>query len=81
MFDTMINYQGINDSIRIYAFLKKRGDDYNLAFIPGDFRPPKKEEFDTQNMRALFDRGYQDAVQGYKWHKEPPGVTAQEAAR
>ena len=73
-FDTMINYQGIGDTYRIYTFMKQRGNDYNLAFIPGDFRPPSKEGFDPQAMRALFDRGYQDAVKGYKWHKAPPGM-------
>ncbi len=31
-------------------------------------------EFDPRNMRALFDKGYDDAVNGYKWHKEPPGL-------
>ncbi len=78
-FDTMINYQSIGDTYRIYTFVQKRGDGYNLAFIPGDFRPSKKEEFDPCNMRALFNRGYQDAVKGYKWHKEPPGFGTQEA--
>ncbi|MBU1038170.1 MAG: patatin-like phospholipase family protein [Candidatus Omnitrophica bacterium] len=71
-FDTMINYQGIDDAYRIYALVRKGGDSYNLAFIPGDFRPSKKEDFDPRNMRALFNRGYEDAVKGYKWHKEPP---------
>jgi len=35
-----------------------------------------KEMFDPMAMRKLFDRGYQDAVKGYKWHKEPPGLEA-----
>lgn len=78
-FDTMINYQGIDDTYRIYAFVQNRGEGYNLAFIPGDFRPSKKEEFDPRNMRALFNRGYEDAVKGYKWHKEPPGFAARQA--
>ncbi|MCX5679833.1 MAG: patatin-like phospholipase family protein [Candidatus Omnitrophica bacterium] len=73
-FDTMINYQGIGDTYRIYAFMQQRGNDYNLAFIPGDFRPVSKEDFDPQAMKALFDRGYQDAVKGYDWHKTPPGL-------
>lgn len=72
--DTMINSQGVGDTYRIYAFMKKRGNDYNLAFIPGDFRPEAKEMFDPCEMRALFDRGYEDAVKGYKWHKTPPGL-------
>jgi hypothetical protein len=73
-FDTMINYQGIGDMYRIYAFMQERGNDYNLAFIPGDFRPVAKEDFDPEAMRALFDRGYKDAVKGYNWHKTPPGL-------
>jgi len=72
-FDTMINYQGIGDAYRIYAFMQNRGNDYNLASIPGDFRPASKEDFDPNAMKALFDRGYQDAVKGYNWQKTPPG--------
>lgn len=71
-FDTMINYQGIGDTYRIYVFMQNRGNDYNLAFIPGDFRPSFKEDFDPQAMTELFDRGYQDAVKGYNWRKTPP---------
>ena len=74
MFDTMINTQGVGDTYREYVFMQKRGNDYNLAFIPGDFRPEKKQEFDPVQMRKLFDRGYQDAIKGYKWHKAPPGI-------
>jgi len=72
-FDTIINYQGIGDAYRIYLFLKRQGSDYNLAFIPGDCRPASKEEFDPHAMKALFDRGYQDALKGYDWKKTPPG--------
>ncbi|MFA5093142.1 MAG: patatin-like phospholipase family protein [Candidatus Omnitrophota bacterium] len=72
--DTIINNQGVGDLYRIYVFMQRRGNDFNLAYIPGDFRPPQKEEFDPKEMRALFDRGYQDAVGGYQWHKEPPGL-------
>ena len=78
MFDTMINSQGVGDTYRIYAESLKRGNDYNLAFIPGDFRPEKKQEFDPVQMRKLFDRGYQDAVKGYRWHKAPPGLQESE---
>lgn len=75
-FDTIINNQGLGDTYRLYVYMKKIGNDYNLAFIPPDFRPEKKEEFDLHAMRELFDKGYQDAVKGYKWHKEPPGLEA-----
>ncbi|MBP7056572.1 MAG: patatin-like phospholipase family protein [Candidatus Omnitrophica bacterium] len=72
--DVMINSQGVGDTYRIYAFMKNRGNDYNLAFIPGDFRPEAKEMFDPCEMKQLFDKGYEDAVKGYKWHKTPPGL-------
>lgn len=72
-FDTMVNYQAIGDTYRIYVFMQERGNDFNLAFIPGNFRPVSKEDFDPHAMKALFDRGYSDAIKGYDWHKAPPG--------
>ena len=75
-FDTIIDSQGVGDVYRIYVFTKQRGTDFNLAYIPPDFVDESKEMFDPMAMRKLFDRGYQDAVKGYKWHKEPPGLEA-----
>jgi len=75
-FDTIIDAQGIGDAYRIYVFMKERGNDYNLAFIPPDFKQEDKEMFDPVQMRRLFDRGYMDAAGGYKWHKVPPGMEA-----
>jgi hypothetical protein len=75
-FDTIIDTQGIGDTYRIYTFMKQRGNDYNLAYIPPDFVDESKEMFDPIAMKKLFDRGYQDAINGYKWHKAPPGIEA-----
>jgi predicted acylesterase/phospholipase RssA len=72
--DTVLNNQGIGDTYRIYLFMQKIGNDYNLAYIPGDFRPEAKEAFDPNQMKQLFEKGYQDAVDGYKWHKVPSGM-------
>lgn len=79
-FDTIIEAQGVGDVYRIYVFTKQRGGDYNLACIPGDFKQDSKEMFDPQDMKRLFDRGYQDAVKGYKWHKVPPGLAEETPA-
>jgi hypothetical protein len=65
------------DTYRIYAFAKERGWDYNLAYIPEDFKPNQKEMLDKQEMKRLFKRGYDDATVGYKWHKSPPGLVAE----
>ena len=66
------------DTYNIYAFAKEKGWDYNLAYIPEDFKPGQKEMFDKDEMKRLFKRGYDDAVEGYKWHKAPPGLEAWE---
>ena len=67
----------IVDTYRLYAFAKEKGWDYNLAYIPEDFKPYQKEMFDRQEMQRLFNRGYDDAAVGYKWHKAPPGLVAE----
>ena len=67
----------IGDTYRVYAFAKEKGWDYNLAYIPEDFKPNQKEMFDRQEMQRLFKRGYDDAIEGYKWHKAPPGLVAE----
>lgn len=73
-FDMIIDAQGVGDAYRIYVFSKERGTDYNLAFIPPDFKQNSKEMFDLHEMRRLFDKGYEEAAAGYPWHKAPPGV-------
>ena len=65
------------DTYSIYALAKEKVWDYNLAYIPEDFKPNQKEMFDKQEMRRLFKRGYEDAVVGYKWHKAPPGLVSE----
>ncbi|MGD0336846.1 MAG: patatin-like phospholipase family protein [Candidatus Omnitrophota bacterium] len=67
----------IGDTYRIYAYAKEKGWDYNLAYIPEDFVPNQKEMLDTQEMKRLFKRGYDDAIGEYKWHKAPPGLVAE----
>ncbi|MDD5195362.1 MAG: patatin-like phospholipase family protein [Candidatus Omnitrophica bacterium] len=67
----------IGDTYRVYAYAKEKEWDYNLAYIPEDFKPNQKEMLDTQEMQRLFKRGYDDAIEGYKWHKAPPGLVAE----
>ncbi|MFH0763605.1 MAG: patatin-like phospholipase family protein [Candidatus Omnitrophota bacterium] len=73
-FNTIIEAQGIGDAYRLYTFAEQRGSDYNLAFIPADFKQHNKEMFDPVEMKRLFERGYADAASGYKWQKVPPGL-------
>jgi hypothetical protein len=71
---SLIQAQGIGDLYRIYLTAQRDGLDYNLAYIPSSFNVPKKEDFDTQYMRQLFDVGYNMALKGYPWQKTPPGI-------
>ena len=66
------------DIYRLFAFAQKRNLDFNLAYIPDDFKPHPQEVFDKKEMQRLFRCGYDDAINGYKWHKIPPGYAAEE---
>ncbi len=70
---SLIQMQGIGDLYRIYLTAQRDGLDYNLAYVPSSFNVPKKEDFDTEYMRQLFDVGYSMAAKGYPWQKTPPG--------
>jgi hypothetical protein len=48
------------------------GIDFNLAYIGSDFTMKLEQPFDPAYMRALFNYGFQRAVGGYEWSKEPP---------
>ncbi len=71
--NSMINSQGIGDLYRIYLTAQRDGVAFNLAHIPGDFEHPRREEFDTAFMQALYARGYQMALKGFPWLGRPPG--------
>jgi predicted acylesterase/phospholipase RssA len=71
---TLIKNQGIGDLYRIYAITKRDGIDFNLASIPADFSASSSEPFDQKYLVALFDRGYQLAIDHYSWMKAPPGM-------
>ena len=71
---SLIQNQGVGDLYRIYVTSRKDEMDFNLAFIPPDFKVQLKEPFDRHYMNALFKLGYDLAVPGYRWHKAPPDV-------
>ena len=55
---SLTKYQGIGDLYRLYVLTQRDGVDYNLAFIPKDFSPPRNSEFDTNYMNQEFDLAY-----------------------
>ena len=70
---SLIQTQGVGDLYRVYLITQRDGVDYNLAYVPDSFNAPHQEEFDTEYMQALFQTGYDMAVEGYPWSKTPPG--------
>jgi predicted acylesterase/phospholipase RssA len=69
---TLLKNQGVGDLYRLYAFCKRNGIDYNLAYIPGDVQDTSTAPFDPVFMTELYDVGYRMARQGYPWQKQPP---------
>ena len=70
---SLIRTQGIGDLYQIYALCKRDGNQFHLAYIPPEFTQKPEEEFDMAYMKALYELGYQMALQGYPWAKAPPG--------
>ncbi len=70
---TLIKHQGIGDLYKMYAFSKRNRIEFRLAYIPGDVKDSSKEPFDQVYMTKLFNLGYKQAKQGYKWQRKPPG--------
>ncbi|HWL92980.1 MAG TPA: patatin-like phospholipase family protein [Phycisphaerae bacterium] len=71
--DSLLHTQGIGDLYRIYTNAQRDGIDFNLAYIPANFKVVSKEPFDTVYMTKLFDVGFDLAKKGYPWEKTPPG--------
>jgi len=71
---SLIQTQGAGDLFRIYAITQRDGVDYNLAYIPADFKVIHARDFDPLYMGPLFRRGYDIAAKGYPWQKKPPGL-------
>ena len=65
--NSLIRTQGIGDLFQIYLVAKQDGINVHFADIPEDFDAPSEEAFDMNYMRALYQRGYEDALQGKVW--------------
>lgn len=70
----IIQAQGVGNLYQIYQIANRDNVGFNLAFIGDDFKMDHPAEFDKAYMEALFDYGYQKAMNGYPWSKNPPGL-------
>jgi predicted acylesterase/phospholipase RssA len=71
---TLIKTQGVGDLYRIYLVSRIESMDFNLAYIPESFTQTSASMFDPIYMKSLYDLGYSQGSQGYRWYKEPPGL-------
>jgi len=70
---SLISAQALGDLYRLFVVTKREDIEYNLARIPDDHVSRADEVFDPDEMRRLFDLGYEAAKAGYPWQHEPPG--------
>jgi predicted acylesterase/phospholipase RssA len=69
---SLIQTQGLGDLFRIYLNAQRDDIEFNLAYIPIEFRLQAKEPFDRAYMNELFALGHELAVNGYPWQTRPP---------
>lgn len=72
---TLLHFSAIGDIGRIWLAAKRDGLGFRLAYIGSDFRAARREPFDPDYMRALFDYGSGKARRGEAWVDAPPVVT------
>lgn len=67
---SLIRTQGVGDAYRIYALAERDGVEVSITWItPGAVEESSEEAFDPRYMSALFDYGYQRAINGTLWNK------------
>lgn len=67
----LIFSRGVTDLYRIYLTAKQHGVEYNLAYVPESFDAHHDGYFDQEYMRRLYAFGFNEAKNGYRWHKHP----------
>ena len=64
---TLLHFSAVNDITRIYLTTQRDGVNFRLAYIGPEFDAPRSEPFETAYMRALFDYGYRQGLDGNRW--------------
>ncbi|MDD2893312.1 MAG: patatin-like phospholipase family protein [Halothiobacillaceae bacterium] len=68
---TLIHSQGVGDLYRLYTTTQRDGVKFNYTYIPADFKHPNANVFNTDYMRALYARGFQEATSVTPWQHIP----------
>ena len=69
--DSLIRTQGIGDFFRIWTLARRDGLTLDVTWIPESVRTDlgvePTEAFDPRYMKALFDFGYRQTLEGGTW--------------
>lgn len=71
--DSLIKSQSIGDLYRLYTYATRDNFEYNLAYVPKDFKATQSSMFDKTYMNKLFNVGYRLGKAGYPWSHYPYG--------
>jgi predicted acylesterase/phospholipase RssA len=69
---TLTKTERRNSIVAAYAFARRNGFKFNLAYLPKDMSDKGSVEFDTGYMRSLFEYGYELGRSGQAWQSSPP---------
>lgn len=69
---TLIKFAAFNDLLRIHVAAEAANLDFRYIAIPDDFEEQAEEVFDPQEMRRLFDLGYEIGIAGTGWQDAAP---------
>ena len=73
---TLLHFSAVNDIARIFLTTQRDGVQFRLAYIGPEFDAPRAEPFDTAFMRALFDYGYRQGLEGNRWRDSLRPITS-----
>ena len=68
----IIKSQSRNDLLNIYFSAQRNKMKFRLSSIPEDFDVKSEEPFDTNYIKALFNRGLREGRSQNRWRNKPP---------
>jgi predicted acylesterase/phospholipase RssA len=69
---TLLETVGLGDIFRVWTLARDAGFGFHYIGIPMDYELGGTADFDPDEMRALFELGYEMALRDERWHTTPP---------
>jgi hypothetical protein len=71
-FLTLMKAQSWGDMVRLYNLAARDNVGFHYISIPGSYEPQGKELFDPEEMKRLYDLGYEIATSDEPWREVMP---------